>query len=345
MTNFDRFYEIHPYELSSWMEEEPDPIGELIDEIEESLELTGNYIMTMRDMRIESNRDRARHAIKAHIEKSDPADLVSWEKFLNSCFTGSIVEAFTYIHMAEAALESWRAMDEPHLNSFAWAYALMDGEVAEEFEHGYLLEFEDGSLMFAASKGDDPVRKEGNNQVWKDRAQYDGDADATSTENHLNKANTLFDQGSYRLAALEYNRALRLNPDLTEAYYKRGYAEMELKMYPEAISDFNEVIRLDPENAEAYGNRGVVKAKMGLHSEAIQDFNRVISQKSDPILLAKGYYNRGVAKCRLNRVKEGQQDILKALDLMQDLEDENLKAIILENYGIIQKLKARGIEK
>ena len=191
--------------------------------------------------------------------------------------------------------------------------------------------------MFAASKGDDPV--------WKDRSQYDGDADATSTENHLNKANTLFDQGSYGLAALEYNRALRLNPDLTEAYYKRGYAEMELKMYPEAISDFDEVIRLDPDNAKAYGNRGIVKAKMGLHSEAIQDFNRVISQKSDPTLLVKGYYNRGVAKCRLNRVKEGQQDVLKALDLIEDVEDENLKAVILENCEKIQKLKARGIKK
>lgn len=326
MTNFDRFNQIHPYEPSSWMEEEPDPIEELIDEIEESLEFTRNYIMTMRDMRIESNRDRARHAIKAHIEKSDSADLVNWGKFRNSCFTGSIVEAFTYIHMAEAALESWRATDEPHLNSFAWAYALGDGEIAEEFEHGYLLEFEDGSLMFAASKADDPVRKEGNDQVWKDRAQYDGDANVTSTETHLNKANTLFDQKSYRLAALEYNRALRLNPDLTEAYYKRGYAAMELKMYPEAISDFNEVIRLDPDNVKAYGNRGLVKNKMGLYSEAIQDFDKVIYQKPDPTLLAKGYYNRGAAKFGLNRVKEGQQDILKALNLMEDVEDENCSA-------------------
>lgn len=344
MTNFDRFYQIHPYELSSWMDEEPDPIEELIDEIEESLELTGNYILTMRDMRIESNRDRARHAIKGHIEKSDPANLVNWKKFLNSCFTGSIVEAFTYIHTAEAALESWRATDEPHLNSFAWAYALWDGEVAQEFEHGYLLEFEDGSLMFAASKADDPVQKEGDDQVWKDRAQYDGDADGTSAENHLNRANVLFDQGSYRLAALEYSSALRLNPDLTEAYYKRGYAKMELKMYPEAISDFNEVIHLDSDNVEAYGNRGVVKNKMGLYSEAIQDFDRVIYQKSDPTLLAKGYYNRGAAKYGLNRVKEGQQDFLKALDLMEDVEDENLKAIILENYDKFKNYKARSME-
>ena len=345
MTNFDRFYQIHPYELSSWIEEKPDPIEELIDEIKESLELTGNYIFTMRDIGIKSNRDSARQAIKAHIKKSDPANLVSWKKFFNSCFTGSIVEAFTYIHIAEAALESWRATDEPHLNSFAWAYALWDGEIAEEFAHGYLLEFEDGSLMFAASKTNDPVRKEGNDQVWEDRAQYDGDEDATSTEKHLNKANTLFDQGRYRLAALKYSRVLRLNPDLTEAYYKRGYAKMELKMYPEAISDFNKVIHLDPDNAKAYGNRGVVRAKIGLHAEAIQDFDIVISKKPDTTLLAKGYCNRGTAKCRLNRVKEGQQDILKALDLIEDLEDENLKAIILENYEKSKSYKERNIEK
>lgn len=345
MTNFDRFYQIHPYKFSFWMDEEPDPIEELIDEIKESLELTGNYIMTMRDMGIKLNRDRARQAIKAHIKKSDPVNLVSWKKFLNSCFTGSIVEAFTYTHIAEAALESWRATNELHLNSFAWAYALWDGEIAEEFAHGYLLEFEDGSLMFAASKANDPVQKEGNDQVWKDRSQYDGGEDAISTEKHLNKANTLFDQGRYRLATLEYSRVLRLNPDLTEAYYKRGYAEMELKMYPEAISDFNKVIHLDPDNTKAYGNRGIVKAKMELHSEAIQDFNRVISKKPDPTLLAKSYYNRGVAKCRLNRVKEGQQDISKALDLMEDVKDENLKTLILENYEKSKSYKERSMEK
>ena len=46
-----------------------------------------------------------------------------------------------------------------------------------------------------------------------------------SAENYLNKGNTLLDQEDYESAILAYDKALDLNPDLADAYFKRGFAK------------------------------------------------------------------------------------------------------------------------
>ena len=64
--------------------------------------------------------------------------------------------------------------------------------------------------------------------------------------------------------AIEYlNEAIKLKPDLVEAYNNRGKAYGDLGQHQQAITDYNEAIRLKPDYAHAYNNRGVAYFMQG----------------------------------------------------------------------------------
>jgi len=56
----------------------------------------------------------------------------------------------------------------------------------------------------------------------------------------------------------DYNDAIRLKQDYTDAYFNRGIIYgRDLGQYQRAIEDFNEAIRLKPDYAGGYSNRGI----------------------------------------------------------------------------------------
>jgi len=70
------------------------------------------------------------------------------------------------------------------------------------------------------------------------------------------------------------NRALALNPKLTEAWVYRGAAWFDKQDYSRAIANFDEALRLNPRLADAYVNRGVARLMQGGLAEAEADFAR-----------------------------------------------------------------------
>ena len=113
-----------------------------------------------------------------------------------------------------------------------------------------------------------------------------------------------------------YSKAVRLKPDLAEAYNNRGNAKDEVGRYEEAIADHDKAIWLISDYAEAYSNRGVAKRNLGRHEEAIADHDKAILLKPD---FAAAYSNRGAAKNDLGRHEEAIADHDKAIRLKPDL--------------------------
>jgi len=64
---------------------------------------------------------------------------------------------------------------------------------------------------------------------------------------------------AYGEAIKKYSEAIKLNPDYSEAYFRRAksYA-IAPATSSEALEDFTRVIELDPENADAYYERGLI---------------------------------------------------------------------------------------
>jgi len=105
------------------------------------------------------------------------------------------------------------------------------------------------------------------------------------------------------------NHALKLNSNLTEAYYNRGLAYGNLKQYESAIADFSKAIELNPEDTAAYYNRGVAYADLKQYESAIEDYSKAIELNPN---LAEAYMNRGLTYSRIGRYEESSRDLKHA---------------------------------
>jgi tetratricopeptide (TPR) repeat protein len=68
----------------------------------------------------------------------------------------------------------------------------------------------------------------------------------------LQKGTNFFKEKKYKEAALEFEKALQINPKLAEGYYGLGYVYTSTKNYLEAAAYFNKAITASPNYAEAY---------------------------------------------------------------------------------------------
>jgi tetratricopeptide (TPR) repeat protein len=115
-------------------------------------------------------------------------------------------------------------------------------------------------------------------------------------EAYNNRGNVRNDLGDKQGAIDDYTLAIKINPNLAEAYYNRGIVRYDLGDKPGAIDDYTLAIKINPNYAQAYYNRGIVRNELGDKPGAIDDFNLAI--KINPNL-AQAYYNRGIVRNEL----------------------------------------------
>ena len=115
----------------------------------------------------------------------------------------------------------------------------------------------------------------------------------------------------------DYDKAIELNPDNADAYYKRGDAYDEMGEYGKAIADYNKAIELDPNHTLAYYNRGCAYGEIGAYDKAIADYNKAIELNPNDAL---AYYNRGLAYREKGEVPKVVSDLEKCISLSTDPE-------------------------
>ena len=118
-----------------------------------------------------------------------------------------------------------------------------------------------------------------------------------------------------KMALDAYDKALRLNPDLVEAYYNRGMVKIVLGQWEAALADYDAAIARNPNYAEAYYNRGMVKEALGQREAALVEYDAAIAQKPD---YTQAYYRRGVAKEALGQWEAALADYDEAIRLYPD---------------------------
>ena len=82
--------------------------------------------------------------------------------------------------------------------------------------------------------------------------------------------------------------------------------------YDEAIEDMNKAIKLYPDLAEAYYNRGNLMAISGKLPEAYDDYTKAIELNPN---LGEAYYNRGLVQIFMEDTRKGCMDLSKAGEL------------------------------
>jgi tetratricopeptide (TPR) repeat protein len=91
----------------------------------------------------------------------------------------------------------------------------------------------------------------------------------------------LADQGQLDAAIEQYQAALRVNPTDAAAHSNLGIAFAQLKRLPEAIAHFRQAVRAQPDLTTAWFNLGVALALQGDRAEAAAAMETVIAQQPE----------------------------------------------------------------
>lgn len=118
----------------------------------------------------------------------------------------------------------------------------------------------------------------------------------------------LFNYENMREEALEeYNHAIQINPDFSQAYVARAGLHTQFKD-PQALDDLNEALKRNPNDAWAYHARGYYYLMMDEYEKACQDFTNALAfDKSNPDFLqsmADAHYKKHEIRKSLYRIHD-----------------------------------------
>ena len=107
--------------------------------------------------------------------------------------------------------------------------------------------------------------------------------------------------------ALEsFDEAIRLDPNLADAYTNRGSTYNALGQYQRAVQDLDEAIKLNPEIALAYINRGNSYGNLDQYQRAIEDYSEAVRLAPR---FALAYSNRALAYTYIGKDDDARIDV------------------------------------
>ena len=138
---------------------------------------------------------------------------------------------------------------------------------------------------------------------------------ARQAKQHFIAGIKLLEEERYEGAMVEFDEAIRLDPDDAAVYGSRGDAYSRMGEYGRAVPDYGEAIRLQPEDFVAYGNRGIASNELREYDRAIQDLSEAIRLKPD-IWVWYGW--RGRSYTSKGEYERALQDVAEVIRLDPD---------------------------
>jgi superkiller protein 3 len=149
-----------------------------------------------------------------------------------------------------------------------------------------------------------------------------GAADPARARTYLEQGKELYKKDQDEQAAAAFQKAIDLDPDLAEAYFRLGLADDALALkheaeeaYKKAIESYKKFLKSNPDDAEAHYNLGQTYAGLHLYSEAVREYRQATHLKPDD---ADVYFDLGMALTRLAQYDEAAAAFQKCLDIDPD---------------------------
>jgi len=134
-----------------------------------------------------------------------------------------------------------------------------------------------------------------------------------SASHYFKNGSAKYQLKNYKAAVQDFNQAIELENEYSDAYYVRALCYGNLNKYDKALNDFNKVIELKPNYKDAYINRGFyVFEKTGDFEGAISDYNKFLELNGDDDN-AFAFNNRGYAKYKINDLEGAMNDIQESI--------------------------------
>ncbi|MCX6258941.1 MAG: tetratricopeptide repeat protein [Bacteroidia bacterium] len=133
--------------------------------------------------------------------------------------------------------------------------------------------------------------------------------DSNDAGTYANRATLYIYLQKYELAAADYSKALKFDPENKELTEKRAYAEFQDGKWKEAISDYDRLMSAGNSKTYMFLYRGTARLKAEMFREAIDDFNNLLQIEPRN---AKAYYNLAVCYFHLHEPDAARANLEKA---------------------------------
>jgi tetratricopeptide (TPR) repeat protein len=120
--------------------------------------------------------------------------------------------------------------------------------------------------------------------------------------------------GEDNRAMEDFTKALRLDSNFVEGYYRRGLLYSKQGEHEKSFQDQNKVLELDENHAGAYTARGVARAALGDSQWALNDLDKGCTLAPQ---WHEGFYHRGRVRHQLEMYDEALADYARAIELNQ----------------------------
>lgn len=135
------------------------------------------------------------------------------------------------------------------------------------------------------------------------------------------------EDNQFREAVVDYNlfQEAMMGQVSAEFYFIREQAEMQCRMYQQAINDINQAIEMEPKNAEYWVEKGGIHLRVNQLNEAIEALNKAIELDAQN---SAAYRMLGYCQLQQNKKKEGLANLEKAVKL-----GDTVAKSLLEKYN------------
>ncbi len=173
-----------------------------------------------------------------------------------------------------------------------------------------------GRFFWGSSKG---ATKKSSERQDEGSDEYEGSKDQGGQRQTSAAVQDLFKKGLNKMAdenldeAIQYfDLALRLDPNLIDAWIKRGYCFFHLNNYSQAIISYDKALAIEPNNTEAWNLKALAFYKMKNYDKAIECVNRVIDIDPND---GMGWYNKACYLSLAGRVEEAIDALKRAIEI------------------------------
>lgn len=123
--------------------------------------------------------------------------------------------------------------------------------------------------------------------------------------------------GELEQAIASWEKALKINPNLSEAWHNRGSALGRLGKYEAAVESFQSALTIDPDNYQAWNDRAHALYQLQNWAEAVSSWSNAIKIMPGNHLF---WYNRGCALEQLEKWQDAIASYEKALEIKPDFQ-------------------------
>ena len=121
-----------------------------------------------------------------------------------------------------------------------------------------------------------------------------------------------FNSHGNKEAVKNYEKAIKLNPEYSEAFLALGSMAQNRNNYEGIISNYKKAISLNPENEFLYGAIGIARNKMGDHKGAIIDLKKAMKISPNQSI---NFFHSGQSKHFIGDYQGSIKDYSKAIEL------------------------------